>query len=124
IDKELVEFAMSIKGEYKIRGAVSKYILKDVASNYLPKRIVHRPKVSFGMPIRAWVSDELRDYIDDVLSFENIKKRGIFDPQYVRQIIREDRQGKADNAYRIYQFLTLELWFRRYIDHETITAKF
>lgn len=116
IDKELVEFAMSIESRYKMHKGVSKYILKKVATDYLPKKIVHRAKASFGMPIRAWISSDLKDLIDDALSIENIKKRGILDPCFVGRIIEKDRSGKEDNAYRIYQFLTLELWFRRYID--------
>lgn len=116
IDREVVEFAMSVPGRYKINGGVSKYILKKAAADYLPKNIIHRPKASFGMPIRAWISGELKGLIDDLLSEKDIKKRAIFDPLLVRKIIEDDRAGKEDNAYRIYQFLTLELWLRRYLD--------
>lgn len=116
IDKELVELSMAIEGKYKIYKNISKYVLKKVAAHYLPDEIVFRPKASFGMPIRAWVSLDLKEMIDDLLSVENLKKRNIFDPLLVRKIIEDDRAGKEDNAYRIYQFLTLELWLRRYLD--------
>jgi asparagine synthase (glutamine-hydrolysing) len=114
IDREIVSLAMSIPGSLKLKGRTSKYILKKAAEPFLPKWIIHRPKASFGMPIRSWISRELRGTVDEALSLENIKKRGIFDPQMVREIIERDRKGFEDNAYQIYQFLTLELWLRRF----------
>lgn len=116
IDKEVIEYAMSIPGKYKYKKRISKYIFKKAAENYLPKDIVYRPKASFGAPIRSWISDELRPLVDELLSKENIKKRGFLNPDYVAEIIEKDRKGLEDNAYRIYQLLTLELWFREYLD--------
>lgn len=116
IDKNLIEFAMSIDGRFKISRNISKYILRKAASDYIPQEIAYRPKASFGMPIRAWISRDLKELIDDVLSDDNIKKRGLLNPRFVRRIIDDDRKGREDNAYRIYQFLTMELWMRRYID--------
>jgi asparagine synthase (glutamine-hydrolysing) len=54
--------------------------------------------------------------VDDLLSEENISKRGQFNCGYIRKLVEEDRSGIADNAYRIYQLLTIELWFREYVD--------
>ena len=107
---------MSVESNYKIHRGVSKYILKKVAMDYLPRDIVYRPKASFTMPIRSWIADDLRSMVDDVLSISVIKRRGILNYEYIREIIEKDRQGLEDNAYRIYQLLTLELWFRRFID--------
>ena len=116
IDKEVVEFAMSVDGRYKLNKGVSKYILKKVAVGYLPRDIVYRPKASFSMPIRAWISNELRGMVDELLSESQVKKRGFLNYYYVKKIIEQDRRGIEDNAYRIYQMLTLELWFKRFID--------
>lgn len=116
VDKELVEFAMAIPGNYKIKNGVSKYILKKAAADYLPQEIINRPKASFGMPIRAWLSGSLKDMIEELLSEANIKRRGLLNYKYVREIINQDRLGMNDFAYQIYQLLTLELWFKRFID--------
>lgn len=116
IDREVVEFAMNIPGKMKLKAGTSKYILKKAALARLPKEIVYRPKASFGMPIRAWISRELKGFIDDTLSESSLKKRGIFNPKMVRKIIEDDRTGIDDNAYQIYQFLTLELWLRKFSD--------
>ena len=118
ITKSLVEKAMTIPGSLKIKNGQSKYILKKVAENYLPKEIIYRPKASFGAPLRSWISDELKGFVDDLLSPNSIKNRGFFNPQFVQNLINEDRKGYKDNAYQIYQLLTIELWMREYLDQK------
>lgn len=116
IDKTLVEFSMRIPGKMKYRRGQTKYILKKVAERYLPREIIYRPKASFGAPIRKWIADDLREMVDDLLSVERVRSRGWFDSRRVRMLVEQDRSGKADNAYRIYQLLTLELWAQQYLD--------
>lgn len=116
IDKEVVEFAMSIPGSLKIKRNQQKYILKKAAENYLPKKIIYRPKASFGMPIRSWISNDLKNIVDEYLSKENINKRGIFNYKFLKEIIENEKKGLEDNAHKIYQFLTIEIWFRRFIN--------
>ena len=116
IDREVIRAAMSLDGSLKYHGGESKYILKKVAEKFLPREIIYRPKASFGAPIRSWISGALKDMVDDLLSKDNIEKRGLFDSAYVRGLIEDDRRGVIDNAYRIYQLLTLELWFREFVD--------
>lgn len=116
IDKEVIQFAMQIPGKYKYQGGQSKNILKKVAEKYLPHDIIYRPKASFGAPIRSWISNELKEMVDDLLSKQNVEKRGFFNYNVVKTIIDNDRQRKSDNAYKIYQMLTLELWCREFLD--------
>ena len=116
IDKRFISHAMSIPGKFKFRQNESKYILKKAAEDFLPKEIIYRAKASFGAPIRSWISGELRPIIDELLSKENIEKRGIFNHKEIKQMIQEDRRGVVDNAYKIYHLLTIELWFQEFID--------
>ena len=116
IDKLVIEQAMTIPGDYKIKKGLSKFILKKAAERYLPENIIYRPKASFGAPIRSWISKDLKPMVDELLSEENITRRGFLNPNSVKNIIENDRKGLEDNAYQIYQFLTLELWCREYLD--------
>ncbi|MBN1183552.1 MAG: asparagine synthase (glutamine-hydrolyzing) [Bacteroidales bacterium] len=118
IDKEVISLAMKIPGRFKYRRRETKYILKKIAEDYLPLKIIYRPKASFGAPIRSWISSDLKEMVDDLLSVENIKKRGFLNADYVRALVNNDRSGKEDNAYRIYQLLTLELWFKEFVDNK------
>jgi asparagine synthase (glutamine-hydrolysing) len=116
IDKIMISEAMKIPGNLKIKNGISKYILKKASEKYLPKEIIYRPKASFGAPIRSWISNELKDMVDNLLSEENINKRGFLNYSFVKKLIENDRNGESDNAYQIYQLLTLELWCREYLD--------
>ena len=116
IDKLVITKAMQVPGHLKIKHGESKYILKKAAERFLPKEIIYRPKASFGAPIRSWISNDLKDMVDDLLSKENIEKRGFFNFEFINKMIENDRRGTDDNAYQIYQLLTLELWCREYLD--------
>lgn len=116
IDKHVVSKAMEIPGRYKIQNGESKFVLKKAAEKHLPTKIIYRPKASFGAPIRSWISNDLRGMVDELLSEERIKNRGFLNPAFVQKLIADDRSGSKDNAYQIYQLLTLELWCREYID--------
>jgi asparagine synthase (glutamine-hydrolysing) len=116
IDKEVVELALAIKGSLKYKNRTQKYLLKKVGERHLPKNIIYRPKASFGAPIRSWISGSLSPMVQDLLNFDAIKNRGIFNPTFVENLIREDKEGKKDNAYQIYQLLTIELWLKNFVD--------
>ena len=116
VDKVLLTKAMQIPGHLKIKGNESKFILKKAAEYKIPKKIIYRPKASFGAPIRSWISNELRSLVDELLSEKNINKRGFVNYSFVKNMIDKDRDGKEDRAYQIYQLLTIELWCRAYLD--------
>ncbi len=116
VDKLVVETAMKVPGSLKYKNGQSKYILKRLAERYLPKKFVHRPKASFGVPLRSWISGELAEMVGDVLSSSSIKERGVFNFQAIDNMIQKDRAGLDDFSYQLYQLLTLELWFREFLD--------
>lgn len=116
IDKLVITQAMKVPGKLKYKNKTLKYILKKAAENILPKQIIYRPKASFSAPIRSWIANDLKDMVDDLLSETNIKKRGFVNYPAVKKLIDNDRNGSEDNAYQIYQLLTLELWCKEFLD--------
>ena len=116
IDKLVVSKAMQIPGDLKIKNGISKYILKKAAEKFIPKNIIYRPKASFGAPLRSWISTDLKELVNDLLSKESINKRGLLNYAFVKELIEKDRKGEEDKAYQIYQLLTLEMWCREYLD--------
>ena len=100
----------------KYRRNTSKYILKKVAERYLPENIIYRPKASFGVPLRSWISNDLRGMVDELLSKENVENRGFFNYSAVAKLINDDRKGASDHAQQIYHMLTLELWMKEFLD--------
>lgn len=116
LNVELVELAARMPPELKIRGLERKYILKKAAESLLPKAIVYRKKAGFSAPVRSWLRGALKPLIDDLLSEDAIKKRGLFDPQEVRKIIAANDQGREDFNHQVFQLLTLELWQQAFLD--------
>ncbi|UCE05016.1 MAG: asparagine synthase C-terminal domain-containing protein, partial [bacterium] len=115
-DHHIVDFMFSLPPNLRIRKNIQKYLLKKVAEKYLPREIIYRPKASFGIPLRSWIRGPLKEMIDEYLSFESIKKRGLYNPEYVKTKIRLYRAGKEDNAQLIWQLLTNEIWFRTFFN--------
>jgi asparagine synthase (glutamine-hydrolysing) len=116
LNHELVELAARMPASLKLHGLKRKYILKRVAERLLPKDVVWRRKAGFGAPIRSWLRGPLRPMIDDLLSEETIKRRGLFNPQEVERIIAANLSGREDYNLQVFQLLTLELWQRTFID--------
>ncbi|MGB2869669.1 MAG: asparagine synthase (glutamine-hydrolyzing) [Bacteroidota bacterium] len=113
-DHRLVELMFSLGPHLKIRGTTQKYLLKKVSQQYLPKSIVYRPKAPFASPLRAWIRGPLAPMVDDLLSEESLRKRGLYQSEYVSNVIQSDRKGIEDNSQLIWTLLTNEIWFRTF----------
>jgi asparagine synthase (glutamine-hydrolysing) len=113
VDKVVTQAAFSIPGTSKLRGRVAKAALKDAAENWLPHEIVHRPKASFGAPLRAWVRNDLRELIGDVLIGGELTQSGMLRKDRLDRLIADERAGREDYAKQIWQLLSMELWYRQ-----------
>ncbi len=118
LDHRIVEFAFRLPAYKKIMNFKQKYILKKAMEGILPDAIIRRPKAPFGAPLRSWIARDLNPLIEELVSERAVKNRGYLNYDYVRKIIDENRSGKEDNALRIWAFLTLEIWFRTFIDED------
>jgi asparagine synthase (glutamine-hydrolysing) len=116
LNHELVELVARMPTDLKLRGLRRKYILKRAAETLLPREVVWRKKAGFGAPVRSWLRGALRPLVDDLLSEENVRRRGLFRPAEVRRIIDANLSGREDYNLQVYQLLTLELWQRTFMD--------
>jgi asparagine synthase (glutamine-hydrolysing) len=113
-DHRIVELMFSLPPEYRISRLEQKTLLKKVAAHLISSDIVHRPKVPFGMPVRSWLGGPLASLVDDILSEESLRKRGIYDAGAVRTMITRDRNGLEDSSLTIWTILTREIWLRTF----------
>jgi asparagine synthase (glutamine-hydrolysing) len=119
LDLDLVEFSRTIPTSLKMKGKETKYILKKVAERYLPNDVIYRPKTGFGAPVRQWITNDLKEIINERLSHEKLKKRGIFDADKVWQLISDNKNGKIDASYSIWTLLAIESWFIQFVDENS-----
>ncbi len=116
LNRELVELSARIPASLKIKGLKRKYIFKKAMENVLPKDLIWRRKAGFSAPIRTWLRGVLRPMVEDLLSAETVKKRGLFDPVEVRRIIDANLSGREDLNLQVFQLLNLEIWMQQFLD--------
>lgn len=110
LDSEVVEFAMSLPLNMKIRAGKSKWLLRQVLHRYVPRPLVDRPKMGFGVPIGDWLRGELRDWAEDLLDGKRIEDDGIFDPAPIRQMWNEHLTQRQNWQYPLWVVLMFQAW--------------
>jgi asparagine synthase (glutamine-hydrolysing) len=120
LDRELAEFvAWNVPPSLKLKGILrptTKYIFRKAMQDVLPAEVLRQPKAGFAAPVDYWLAHDLREMVDDLLSTSQIRERGLFRPEKIRTLVDEQRRGSQDWSMHIWQFLTLELWTRMFLD--------
>ncbi|MFQ5597009.1 MAG: asparagine synthase (glutamine-hydrolyzing) [Nitrospiria bacterium] len=121
LDHRLVEAAMNIPGRLKIHGDERKYIIKEVARDYLPNRIIYRKKRGFPVPIDMWVKEDLKPLFKEVLLNE---ETGIFDKKNLTKIIAENETGRSNHSSLIWRLFYFTVWEKYWIKDEMLLAPY
>jgi len=117
LDWQLADWvAWNVPPALKLHNHTTKHILREAMRPLLPAEVLEQKKAGFGAPADAWLADDLREMVDDLLSETRLRKRGLFDPVAARRFIDEHRAGRNDWSLQVWQLLTLELWMRTFID--------
>lgn len=122
LDHKLVEFAASVPSNLKVKGMTRKYLLKEVSRRLLPDEIIDRKKQGFPLPISTWFRQEARSFLHDHLAPDTLGRRGLFDQDYVAQLLNEHDSSFADHGLLLWGLLNVELWHRLYIDQPVRAA--
>ena len=115
LDHRVIEWAAQLQTSYKYHKGITKYILKEIAHRYIPKDMMERPKMGFGVPVNNWLVNELRPLVDHYLSAEYLAKQGIFNTQYVVDLKAAFYKGKKEKAEKIWYLLMFQLWFEQWM---------
>ena len=116
LDHELVEFAAALPPHLKVRRLSRKYLLKQVSRAWLPPAIVERSKKGFPVPLSPWFRHEARSFVRDMLSPAAVRRRGLFNPDYVEGLMNRNDRGEDECGAWLWALLNVELWYRRFID--------
>ncbi|GLZ38312.1 asparagine synthase (glutamine-hydrolyzing) [Actinokineospora sp. NBRC 105648] len=112
LDHRLVELAFSLPSSVKVRGGVTKWVIKEVARRHLPGEVVDRAKSGFKVPLDAWFRDGLREMANDLLTGPSSFVGGALDPAAVRKLLTEHDAGTRNEQPRLWTLLSLEVWHR------------
>lgn len=110
LDHRVVEFALALPLEHKLRNGESKWPLRQLLYRHVPRDMMERPKMGFGVPIDHWLQGPLRDWADDLLSEDRLKREGFFDVGEVRRLWTETRSGRRRWHYHVWDILMFQAW--------------
>ncbi len=116
LDKRLVELALNMPSDTKIKGGQTKYILKKAVEGIIPDEIIWRKKQGFGTPIGEWLKDDspISKKMTDVIMGSGLRERNILDYGYVEKLLSSHKKGKTDQSFKIWNLTTLSLWYDRW----------
>jgi asparagine synthase (glutamine-hydrolysing) len=115
LNREVVDYAMQLPVNLKLNKFTSKYILKKAVRNILPPNIINRPKKGFNMPVAYWLNTDLKPMLLDMLSVSYIKEQGLFNHNYIDNLLNEHQSKQKDNRKLLWTLLMFQMWFRNYI---------
>ncbi|HUC80444.1 MAG TPA: asparagine synthase (glutamine-hydrolyzing) [Flavisolibacter sp.] len=115
LDQHIIEWAAQLPSGYKYYNGNKKYILKQIVHKYIPKEIMERPKMGFGIPIEAWLGNELKDLVNEHLNEGSLAAHGLFHTGEVQKMVKEFFGGRTEKHLKIWYLLMFQMWYKQWM---------
>jgi asparagine synthase (glutamine-hydrolysing) len=112
LDQHVVQFAMQLPFDFKVRSAMNKYILKKLLAEYLPENLINRKKWGFSIPMKNWLRKELRYLIDDYLNQKITDDIGVFNWSYIADLKKRFLNGQDYLYNRLWLLIVVHKWVK------------
>ena len=112
LDHRVVDLAWQLPAHLKMRGGQGKWLLRQVLYKYVPKELVERPKMGFGVPIDAWLRGPLKGWASDLLDPAAMARAGLLDPGPIQEKWAEHQSGRRNWQHFLWNVLMFEAWRR------------
>jgi asparagine synthase (glutamine-hydrolysing) len=110
VDRRVVEFAWKIPVEYKVRDGTTKWILRQILYRHVPRELIDRPKMGFGIPMNDWLRGPLRDWAEALFDEKRLRQEGYFEPGPIRRMWDAHLSGRVNEQYRLWVVLMFQSW--------------
>jgi asparagine synthase (glutamine-hydrolysing) len=114
LDHRVVAYSWSLPIGFKVRSGQGKWLLRRVLDRYVPRSLIERPKMGFGVPIDAWLRGPLREWAETLLAPSRLKSAGLVRSGPVRQAWQEHLAGTRNWQYPLWTVLMLQAWHARW----------
>lgn len=121
LDHRVIEFAWSLPQHFKIRNGTTKWILREVLYKHVPRKLVERPKMGFGVPIESWLRGPLREWAEELLAQDALGSSGLLTPAPIREKWQEHLSGRRNWQHFLWNVLMFQAWFAE--NSHAMTAK-
>lgn len=114
LDHRVLEFAWSLPMRMKLREGKSKWLLRQVLYRHVPKELIERPKMGFGIPLDVWLRGPLRAWAQDLLDPSRMESDGYFQVEPIQEKWREHLSGQRNWSYYLWDVLMFEAWRQKW----------
>jgi asparagine synthase (glutamine-hydrolysing) len=110
LDHDIIEFVMGLPLEFKVKNTNTKRLLRKVLYRYVPKELIERPKMGFTIPLGQWLRDPLKDWAQDLIEPDYLKKSGYFRSDEVLQMWDEHLKRRTNWGHQLWNILMFQSW--------------
>ncbi|MFN3943464.1 MAG: asparagine synthase (glutamine-hydrolyzing) [Allosphingosinicella sp.] len=110
LDHEVVEYGWRLPLDYKLRGGETKWALRQILYRHVPRELIERPKMGFGIPIDDWLRGPLRPWAEALLDPDRLRQEGYFDPAPIRRVWDAHQSGQVNSQYLLWTILMFQSW--------------
>ena len=117
LDHRIIEWAAQLPMQYKYNKGNKKFIIKEIVHKYLPKEMMDRPKMGFGIPIATWLQNDLKPFVNQYFDESFIAKQNIFNVNEIQRIKNSFYNGKVERAEKIWYLLMFQMWYDKWMNN-------
>jgi len=110
LDHRVVEFVWRLPLDMRVRNGTTKWLLRRLLYRYVPPELLERPKMGFGVPVGKWLRGPLREWAEELLREDKLRREGFLHPSPVRRLWEEHLSGRQNWQYHLWGVLMFQAW--------------